>query len=68
MENLIQGLHKEMNRVRDLIKEYEGLPGGAGFLGASMMKVSIQRAETAIGNSDVIAELQAYNDLKGFTG
>lgn len=68
MSNLIEGLQTEMNRVRELIKEYEALPGGAGFFGASMMKAEIHRAETAISNGDIVAELQAYESLKKCTG
>lgn len=66
MANLIEGLLKEMNRVRELIKIYESLPDGAGFIAASMMKVSIKKAEEAIATGDIVAELKAYEDLKGF--
>ena len=67
-ENLIEGLLSEMNRVRELIKEYEDLPGGVGFFGSSIMKVKIQQAEKAISEGDVIKELQAYEELKDCTG
>ena len=66
--NLIEGLHKEMNRVRELIKEYEALPDGVGFIGSSIMKVSVSQAEKAIEDGDVVAELRAYEDLKKSTG
>lgn len=68
MANLIDGLLKEINRVRELIKEYESLPDNAGFFGASMMKNSIANAEKAIASGDVVAELKAYQDLKDCTG
>lgn len=68
MSNLIEGLQVEMNRVRELIAEYEALPGGVGFIGASMMKISIQNAEKAIASGDVVKELQAFEDLKKCTG
>lgn len=68
MVNLSSAIFDEMNRVRELIKEYESLPDGAGFFGASTMKVSIQRAEKAISDSDVVAILVAYEDLKNCTG
>lgn len=65
-ENLIDALLKEMNRVRELIKLYEGLPDNAGWFGASLMKVAIQKAEKAISSGDVIQELKVYEELKGF--
>lgn len=68
MTNLIEGLHKEMNRVRELKAEYESLPGGAGFMGASLMKVSLQMAEKAIEEGDIVKELKAFEDLKSITG
>ena len=63
-ENLMEGLLSEMNRVRELITEYENLPGGAGFFGATMMKAEIKRAEYAISSNDVIAMLRSYEELK----
>lgn len=68
MANLISELLDEMNRVRDLIKEYESLPDGAGFFGASIMKASIHSAEEAIKQGDVVKELAAYEKLKSHTG
>ena len=68
MKNLIEGLHEEMNRVRELINEYERLPDGVGFIGASIMRASIKMAEKSLESGDVVAELRAYEDLKKFTG
>lgn len=68
MPNLAESIFDEMNRVRELIKEYEALPDNAGFFGASTMKASIKRAEMAISNSDAIAMLACYEDLKKCTG
>jgi hypothetical protein len=62
--NLMDGLLKEMNRVRELITEYKSLPGGAGMLGASLMAINIQMAEKAISNGDVIEMLVQYEKLK----
>jgi hypothetical protein len=66
MANLIEELFSQMNRVREIVKVYESLPDGAGMIGASMMKASIANAEKAISSGDVVAELQAFEDLKGF--
>lgn len=68
MTNLIEGLHKEMNRVRELITEYEMLPDGVGFMGASVMKACIKQAEKAMEENDIVAELRAYEELKDCTG
>ena len=68
MKNLIEGLHKEMKRVRELITEYDQLPDGVGFMGASIMRASIKMAEKSLESGDVVAELHAYEDLKKCTG
>ena len=68
MPNLSESIFDEMNRVRELIKEYESLPDNAGFFGASLMKVSIKRAEIAISKSDAVEMLRAYDDLQKHTG
>lgn len=65
MENLIEGLISEMNRVRDVIKEYEH-PAlkGAGMLAATLMKIDIQNAEIAISQGDTIRMMVCYSKLK----
>lgn len=63
-KNLMDGLFDEMNRVRELIKEYKQLPNGAGFFGAVIMQENIKRAEQAIRNNDVIEMLREYESLK----
>ena len=68
MANLIEGLLEEMNRVRELIKEYESLPDNAGWFGSNMMKAAIKQAEDAMAKGDVVAELKAYQELKDCTG
>ncbi len=61
--NLMDGLFKEMNRVRELQKAYEEI-GPAGLFGLAMIKQDIQKAEQAIKENDVIKMLVAYNSLK----
>lgn len=64
-ENLMDGLFSEMNRVRELIKEYEDPAlNGAGAFGAALMKIDIKKAEQSIKDNDVIAMLQCYEALK----
>lgn len=63
-ENLMDGLLYEMNRVRELIKEYDRLPDGVGFFGSSIMRCSINEAEKSISSGDVLKMINAYEDLK----
>lgn len=60
--NLIDGLHKQLARARELQKLYDEIPGG-GF-GASMIAGTIQRAEQSIESGDVVDMVQAYNALE----
>lgn len=62
-ENLMEGLINELNRVRELLKDYEEI-GPAGIFGATMLKQDIKKAEKAISSGDVIQMLLAYNSLK----
>ena len=61
-ENLMDGLIKEMNRAREVLKMYEEIPQGA--FGAVFIRQSITEAEKAISSGDVVAMLAAYHDLK----
>lgn len=60
----MEGLFEEMERVRDIIKEYDALPPNAGAFGSLVMRQSIQKAEIAIKENDVVKMLQAYEGLK----
>jgi hypothetical protein len=63
-ENLMDGLFKEMNRCRELLKEYEAI-GPVGAFGKMMITQDILFAEQAIKENDVVKMLQAYESLKG---
>lgn len=66
--NLIEGLHSEMNRVREIIKEYEHPSlNGAGIIATTMMKADIKNAERAIAEGDIVQELFAYKKLQSYT-
>ena len=65
-QNLIDGLLYEMNRVREIIKEYESLPKGAGVFASTIMKIDIQRAEKSIRDNDVIEMMVCYTKLKEY--
>ena len=64
--NLIEGLHEEMDRVRDIIKVYEEVPKGAGAFASLMMKQSIKIAEQSIEIGDTIGMMKALNSLKEY--
>lgn len=67
MGNLMDGLFSEMDRVRDIIKEYEDpILNGAGRFAAAFMKQDIIIAERAIKENDVVKMLQAYSKLKEY--
>jgi hypothetical protein len=63
-ENLVQGLLEEMNRCRELIKEYEGI-GSSGAFAIAAIKLDIQAGENALGGGDVVEMLDAFKRLKG---
>lgn len=66
-ENLMDGIFSEMDRVREIIKEYEHPSlNGSGALAATLMKIDIQNAEIAIQQGDTIAMLQCYSKLKEY--
>lgn len=62
-ETLMDGLFKEMNRCRELLKEYEAI-GAPGMFGAAMIKRDIALAELSIRENDVIKMIEAYDVLK----
>lgn len=66
MENLIEGLQRQMNRVREIIKVYESLPKNAGMFAATMMKQSIDYTESIIAQGDTIEMIACYKDLEGY--
>ena len=62
MENLIEGLQREMNRNRELLEEYKKIPTG-GF-GAAEISSKIDVAEKAMAQWDTLAMMVAYKELK----
>ncbi len=65
-QNLIDGLLYEMNRVREIIKEYESLPKGAGVFASTIMKIDIQKAEQSIKDNDVVKMMLCYTTLQEY--
>ena len=64
METLAEALPREQKRVREMLKIYDGIP--AGRWAAMNMEKSLERAELAAASGDVVAMLDAYNDLKEY--
>lgn len=60
--NLIDGLNEELERARELLKVYEGIPTG-GF-GAVVIRQTIKHAERSMQLGDTVEMLKAYGELK----
>lgn len=63
--SLGEALPREMTRVRDkVLPEYLAIP--AGIFAATMMRASLDAAQRALAEGDVVAMLRCYEDLKGY--
>lgn len=60
--NLVDGLNEELERARELLEVYEGIPTG-GF-GAAVIRQAIKHAETSMQLGDTVEMLKAYGELK----
>lgn len=60
-----EALPREMTRVREIIPLYDGVP--TGFIAATMMRQSIDRAQKALAEGDVVEMIRCYEDLKGYS-
>lgn len=63
-ENIIEGIQRQCDRVREILPLYDEIP--TGVFAATMMRNSIKAAEAAIASGDVLAMLAAYKDLEGY--
>jgi hypothetical protein len=64
MENVIEGIQRQCNRVRDeLLPAYESI-GPAGKFGAAMLKLAVKNGEAAIASGDVVQMVAAYKELE----
>lgn len=63
-ENLVEGIQRECNRVRELIPLYKEI-GPAGAFGAAMLKAAIREGEASIASGDVVRMLGAFRSLEG---
>lgn len=64
--NLLEGTLKEIDRVQEIVKEYESLPNGAGNFAAHFMRIDIKQAKESITENDVVKMLVAYKKLKEY--
>jgi len=66
MSNLVEAMQKEMNRLRELKKEYDLIP--TGFMGGAVIQGCIDSSEKSIASGDVVQMLVDYEEMKKCTG
>lgn len=64
-DTLGDALPREMTRVRGLIPIYASI-GPAGNFAVAMMNHTLDEAQKALADGDVIAMLRVYQELKDF--
>ena len=64
IQNLVQGLLSEINRVQEIKLEYEKIP--AGKLAAHLMGEDIRKAMAAVGRGDIGSMARYHNILKQY--
>ena len=67
-KTLLASIHEEMDRCRELKKEYDTLPDGVGIFGSVIIQTAIKNAERAIEEDDVVKMLITYKELKKIEG
>lgn len=60
--NLLEGLHEQLARVRELRKFYDEIPSGS--FGTQVIDAKIEQAESSIESGDVVAMLDAFEELE----
>lgn len=64
MSSLGEALPREIERVQELIRQYESVP--MGHIVASMMKADVKRAHDAMISGDIVGMLTVYQELKSY--
>lgn len=59
-------LPAEMARVRDVVMPVYQEIGPPGIFALTMMRASLDAATKALAEGDVVAMIEAYEDLKGY--
>ena len=65
MSSLAEELPKQQARCRELLSVYKSL-GSAGMFGAAFIEQSLKKADQAVMSGDVVAMIQAYEELKEY--
>ena len=60
--NLVDGLHEQMDRARELRKRYENIT--TGHFGTVIIDLTIKQAERSIASGDVAEMMTAYSALE----
>jgi hypothetical protein len=64
--NVAEALPLEIIRVREILTHYEEA-GQAGLVGGAFIKQSLELAEKAISDNNVVGMVVAYKDLQEIT-
>lgn len=65
-KNLMQGICEEIDRVKEIAKEYEAIPSGAGRFAATFMRQDISVAEKARNQGDTIQMMKSFRKLQEY--
>lgn len=66
-ESLGEALPREMARVRDKVLPAYVDIGAPGMFAATMMRADLDAAAKALAEGDVVAMIQVYESLKGYS-
>lgn len=61
-ESLAEAYPKELNRVKELLIEYEKIP--TGTFGAAMLRILIDKSEKALQEQDTVLMIQCFKEMK----
>jgi hypothetical protein len=65
MNTIAIDLPKEQERCRKILESLQSI-GAPGLFAASLLKISLKKAEQAAAAGDVVAMIAAYQDLKSY--
>ena len=62
MENILEGLQRQIKRCTELVEIYNSIPQGS--FGAVFIKQAITEGEKALVSGDVIEQIRCYKELE----
>ena len=65
MASLAEEYPQQQQRLRELVREYDGLPLHAGSFASYMIRQTLGRAEHAAMSGDVVAIIRSFEEMKG---